>query len=44
MRNARVLDIAGGKGQLSLELILQQMNFLGSSSDSHCMDEKKEDG
>jgi len=44
MRNTRVLDIAGGKGQLSLELILQQMNFLASSLDSQCMDEKKEDG
>lgn len=32
--NVHVLDVAGGKGQLSLELIVQQMYHLGISS--HC--------
>ena len=30
-KNVHVLDVAGGKGQLSLELILQQMEFASTS-------------
>jgi len=39
LHNANVYDIAGGKGQLSVELLVQQMYHLGLNSNN----EKKED-